>query len=398
MKHLLTALLTAALLLSLTACGQQEVPAAPAEPEAPVEEAIPAPPPPTREELEAQQIQDLLDAMSLEERVGQLFFPRCPADSAVEDVSTYHLGGYILFGRDFKDASDNWLTQDQLVSTLSGYQAAAEIPLLIGVDEEGGTVVRASRNPNLRERKFQSPQAVFAQGGMEAILADTAEKDALLHRIGINVNLAPVADLSTDPADFIYDRSFGQGVEATSAYVSQVVGQMAADSMGSVLKHYPGYGNNVDTHTGIAVDPRPLEQFQTADLLPFAAGQEASHGTAAVLVSHNIITALDPTLPASLSPAVHDLLRDQLGDVVAMTDDLAMDAVAAYAEDGSVAVLALAAGNDLIITSDYRTQIPLVIQAYEDGTLDPLELQAKCRRVLEWKQALGLLPPVEGID
>ena len=118
----------------------------------------------------------------------------------------------------------------------------------------------------------------------------------------------------------------------------------------------------------------------------------AGNGTTAVLVSHNIMTAVDESLPASLSPAVHDLLRDELGfDGVVMTDDLAMDAVAAYSESGAVAVMALQAGNDLIITTDYRTQIPKVLEAVENGTLSPDTIDTACRRVLTWKQALGLL-------
>lgn len=91
---------------------------------------------------------------------------------------------------------------------------------------------------------------------MEAVLADTREKDLLLSALGFNVNLSPVADVSTNPADFMYDRTFGQDAAATADYVAQVVSQMAEDGMGSVLKHFPGYGNNVDTHTGIAVDQR----------------------------------------------------------------------------------------------------------------------------------------------
>ena len=94
----------------------------------------------------------------------------------------------------------------------------------------------------------------------------------------------------------------------------------------------------------------------------------------------------------SLSPAVHQILRDTLGfDGVILTDDLAMDAVAAYAQDGAVAVMALEAGNDLIITTDYRTQIPRVIEAVENGTLSMDTIDTACRRVLTWKQALGLL-------
>ena len=326
MKRFLSAALAALLLLALPACGAQDVTEQP-----PVaEEEQPAPPPePTEEELAAQEIDDLLSSLTTEEKVGQLFFVRCPADSAAEDVAAYHLGGYILFGRDFTDK-----TADDVIQTIRAYQTAAAadtgIPLLIGVDEEGGTVVRVSSNPHLRSAKYPSPQKLLSQGGTEALVENTAEKDALLHGLGINVNLAPVADVSTNSGDFIYDRTFGLDAEGTSDCVTTVVEQMAADGMGSVLKHFPGYGSNVDTHTGIAVDQRPLEQFESADFLPVSAGMAAGNGTTAVLVSHNIMTAVDESLPASLSPAVHDLLRDELGfDGVVMTDDLAMDAVAA---------------------------------------------------------------------
>lgn len=388
MKRFLSAALAALMLLALPACGARDVTEQP-----PVaEEEQPAPPPePTEEELAAQEIEDLLSSLTTEEKVGQLFFVRCPADSAAEDVGTYHLGGYLLFDRDFTDK-----TADDVIQTIRAYQTAAAadtgIPLLIGVDEEGGTVVRVSSNPHLRSAKYPSPQKLLSQGGTEALVENTAEKDALLHGLGINVNLAPVADVSTNSGDFIYDRTFGLDAEGTSDCVTAVVEQMAADGMGSVLKHFPGYGSNVDTHTGIAVDQRPLEQFESADFLPFSAGMAAGNGTTAVLVSHNIMTAVDESLPASLSPAVHDLLRDELGfDGVVMTDDLAMDAVAAYSESGAVAVMALQAGNDLIITTDYRTQIPKVLEAVENGTLSPDTIDTACRRVLTWKQALGLL-------
>ena len=391
MRHF-SAALAALCLFVLTACGTPDsapassasapAPAASSAAVSPAEPDIAVP-----EKSEADALQSLLDGMTLPEKVGQLFFVRCPADNAVEDVTTYHLGGYILFGRDTKDKTAN-----DLIQTIRRYQDAAAIPLLIGVDEEGGTVVRVSSNPHLRSSKFQSPQKLFAGGGMDAVTADAREKDALLSALGFNVNLAPVADVSTSTADFIHDRSFGQDAGATADYVSAVTAQMSADGMGSVLKHFPGYGNNVDTHTGIAVDQRPLETFEASDFLPFRAGMDSGGDLTAVLVSHNIMTCVDDTLPASLSPGVHDILREELGfDGVVMTDDLAMDAVSAYAADGAVAVMALEAGNDLVLTTDYRTQIPKVIEAVENGTLDVSVIDTACRRVLRWKQALGLL-------
>lgn len=390
MRRLLAAMLTLLVLFSLAACG---APPTPEEPVPPVQEELPAvepPPPATEPEPPADPVEELLTSMSLEEKVGQLFFVRCPAENAAEDVSAYHLGGYILFGRDTKDK-----TADALIQTIQSYQDAAAVPLLIGVDEEGGTVVRVSSNPHLRASKFQSPQKLFAGGGMEAVTADAREKDILLDALGFNVNLAPVADVSTDPGDFIYNRAFGRDAAATADYVSAVTAQMAADGMGSVLKHFPGYENNADTHTGIVMDDRPYEDFVNGDFLPFLAGMEAGGSTTAVLVSHNIVECMDAELPASLSPNVHRILREELDfDGVVMTDDLAMDAVAAYAEDGAVAVMALEAGNDLVLTTDYRTQIPKVKEAVENGELDESVIDTACRRVLQWKQALGLLEAV----
>ena len=385
MNRLLAAMLAALMLLSLATCGSAPQTAEPSPAPAPPTAYEPSPAPVPEPPVDP--LEKFLDSMTLAEKVGQLFFVRCPAENAAEDVSTYHLGGYILFGRDTKDKTAN-----ELIQAIQSYQDAAAVPLLIGVDEEGGTVVRVSSNPHLRSEKFASPQRLYSLGGMERIVADAREKDVLLDALGFNVNLAPVADVSTNPNDFIYPRAFGQDAPATADYVSAVTFQMTADGMGSVLKHFPGYGNNEDTHTGIAVNERPYEDFVNSDFLPFSAGFKSGGAMTAVLVSHNIVECMDGELPASLSPNVHRILREELGfDGVVMTDDLAMEAVSAYAGDGAVAVMALEAGNDLVLTTDYRTQIPKVIEAVENGTLNKAVIDAACLRVLRWKQALGLL-------
>ena len=400
MNRLMAAMLAALTLLSLAACGSAPQTAEPAPEPSPPAAEEPAPPPepepePTPEELAAEQVETLLGSLTLEEKVGQLFFVRCPAENAVEDVSTYHLCGYILFGRDFQDSSGNWLTEEQFTQTIQQYQAAASIPLLIGSDEEGGSVTRASRNPNLFPNgPFRSPQYLLShqQESHNVFSADAWEKNNALLRYGINVNLAPVCDVSTDPSAFIYKRTLGQDALATASYVTSVVTAMRDCGMGSVLKHFPGYGNNEDTHTGIAVDERPYEDFVNSDFLPFSAGFKSGGAMTAVLVSHNIVECMDGELPASLSPNVHRVLREELGfDGVVMTDDLAMEAVSAYAGDGAVAVMALEAGNDLVLTTDYRTRSPKVIGAVENGTLSEEAINAACLRVLRWKQALGLL-------
>ena len=401
MKRILAVVLAALTLFSLTECGQ--TPPKPVTPDQQVEPAPTVPQEPVltpeeqaeQERLAAEQarekrLQTLLDSMTLEEKVGQLFFVRCPETNAVEDISTYHLGGYLLFSRDFKDG-DNWLTKEQFLEKIQSYQDAAEIPLFIGSDEEGGTVTRASRNPNLFSETFKSPQKLNYIGGIEEILRDTDTRSQELRALGINVNFAPVCDVSTDPKDFIYDRTLGQDANMTADYVRLVVPAMTEGGTLPVLKHFPGYGNNVDTHTGIAVDQRPMETFENSDLLPFQAGIDA--GAPFVLVSHNIVTCMDADLPASLSPAVHRVLRETCGfEGIAITDDLAMDAVQAYAKNGAVAVMALQAGNDMIITTDYRTQIPAVIAAVQDGTLDESVIDDACLRVLRCKDTFLRIP------
>lgn len=331
MKRFLAALLAALTLFTLTGCGKTENPAEPVTPGQAEEPAAPTEPEPTPEEIAEQErlaaekarderLQGLLNSMTLEEKVGQLFFVRCPETNAVEDISTYHLGGYLLFGRDYKDG-DSWLTWEQFIQKIESYQNAAAIPLFIGSDEEGGTVTRASRNPNLFSEPFKSPQKLNYIGGIEEILRDTDTRSRELRALGINVNFAPVCDVSTDPKDFIYDRTLGQDANMTADYVKLVVPAMTEGGTLPVLKHFPGYGSNADTHTGIAVDQRPMETFETADLLPFKAGIEA--GAPFVLVSHNIVNCMDPELPASLSPAVHKILREECSfDGIAITDDL----------------------------------------------------------------------------
>ena len=390
MKKGLAALLTLMLCLLLFACGEKKTDEPDGQPDTPTVAPTPAPPEQTPEELAEQRLNERIANMTLEEKVGQLFFVRCPETGAAEDVETYHLGGLLLFGRDYKDAGGEWLTQDDFTAAVQSYQAAADIPLFIGSDEEGGTVTRASKNPNLFSAPLPSPQELYTAEGMDGLLSTTRTYNEQLKALGINVNFAPVCDVSTDKNDFIYARSFGKDAQTTADYIAKAVTEYEAAGVACVLKHFPGYGNNADTHTGIAVDERSYETFETADLLPFSAGIAA--GAPFVLVSHNIVNCMDASLPASLSPKVHEILRGTLGfDGLIVTDDLAMDAVKSYAQDGSVAVLALQAGNDMIVTTDYRTQIPQVIAAVQSGEMDEREFDAHVYRVLHEKQALGLI-------
>ena len=117
-----------------------------------------------------QKAQEILNAMTLEEKVGQMFIARCPEINSVQKVKEYNLGGYILFSRDFSGK-----TRDEIIQNIQSYQSAAKIPMFIGVDEEGSSVNRVSTNPNLRSVPFWSPQELYAEGGFDLIQSDTQE-------------------------------------------------------------------------------------------------------------------------------------------------------------------------------------------------------------------------------
>ncbi|MCD7809817.1 MAG: beta-hexosaminidase [Erysipelotrichaceae bacterium] len=332
------------------------------------------------------QAEELMSTMTLEEKVGQMFIARYPTTANVIDqIKNENPGGYILFEKHFRDE-----TKESMLEKLTKCQDASNIPLLLGVDEEGGTVVRVSSITAFRNTKFKSPQTLYNKGGYDAIIEDSKEKSELLLSIGLNMNFAPVADVSTSSSDFIYNRSFGKDANETSIYVSTVVKTMNTSHIISCLKHFPGYGSNGDTHTDIIIDERDYETFDTSDFLPFSAGIESNAPT--ILVSHNVITCMDEDYPASLSRNVHDILRNELGFTgVIITDDLKMDAVQDYVQDGSAAVLAVQAGNDMIISSNFVKQKQEVVNAVNDGTISEEIIDTAVRRILAMKYAYSII-------
>lgn len=360
-----------------TVPSAQTVPTAtePTETSPPAATAPPAPDP----------VQDLLESLTLEEKVGQILLARCDQERALQDIETYHLGGYILFSEDFEQESP-----DSLRTRLKSYQQSSKIPMLLAVDEEGGTVTRISRFKAFRSSPFPSPRQTYKDGGLAGALATEEDKSLFLADLGLNVNMGPVCDLCSDPNGFMYQRSFGQTPETTGEFVAFTVDIMERFGIGSVLKHFPGYGNNSDTHVGIAVDSRSLAELEDQDLIPFQYGIRA--GCGAVLVSHTIVECLDADLPASLSPAVHDYLRQDMGyNGVIVTDDLVMQAITDRYGAGESAVLALNAGNDLLCSTDYAVQFDALLAALAEGRIGEERLDAAVYRVLKWKQDLGLL-------
>ncbi len=337
----------------------------------------------------AQIIETELSSMSNEQKVGQLFMVRNNGKGKLLDtVSQTYAGGAILFADEFKGK-----TADEVRDMIAEIQSSSDGKMIIAVDEEGGNVVRISSNPRLRSSRFLSPQRLYKKGGLELIVSDTQEKCELLNSLGLNMNLAPVADVCTSSSGFMYKRSFGKGAEETAEYVSQVVSTMKASPVASCVKHFPGYGNSKsDTHKGLDVNEKSLYELKETDLVPFDAA--IREGVDAIMLTHTVIENIDPDHPASLSADVVDIIRNDMGfQGVLITDGLEMGAIIKYSggDSGKVCVMAVLAGIDILCApknpvDDYNA----VLEAVNYGEISQERLDESVRRILKLKIRLGM--------
>ena len=292
----------------------------------------------------------IVENMSLNEKIGQLLLVRIPETNKIETITKYNIGGYILFQRDIDNK-----TKNELIDEIKSYQSNSTTPLLIAIDEEGGIVSRLSSNKNIVSSPFLSPKELYKNGGFDEIKKDAINKNNILKELGININLAPVADITTNSKSYMYERSFGNNKKETSNYIETVLSTQD-DELYYVLKHFPGYSNNLDTHTSISIDNRSYKTIKNNDFVPFKVGIE--NGGNAIMVSHNITSSID-NKPSSLSRNIHNILRNELHfNGIIITDDLSMSAIKGY-NSKTPYVDAIQAGNNLLIVSDY-------ISAYEE--------------------------------
>lgn len=321
-----------------------------------------------------------LKELSLEEKIGQLFLVRYDEKNDIQNLNKYKFGGYVFYKKDF----DNKSTVE-VQNMIKNLQENSNIPLLTSVDEEGGTVVRISTNPKLYNEPFKSPNKLYKEGNFELIKEDTINKSILLSNLGINLNLAPVVDVSTNKNDYMFERSLGESTELTSKYAKIVIETSKQYDVSYTLKHFPGYGNNLDTHIGSSTDTRSYESILKNDIPPFEEGIKS--GAEAILISHNIVTSIDALNPASLSNKVINLLTNNLNFTgIIITDDLDMGATNKI-KDASIK--ALLAGNTLLITTNYEN-VTKVINAVNNGTIDETLIDRLTFKILAWKYYKGL--------
>lgn len=353
--------------------------------------ATPGPPPPPPLSPDPKAIQAAMTAaaaMSDEQAVGQLLMPvaygadanlvtpdqaqsnqaYAAVDTPAQMVAAYHLGGLILMGQPGTETgigSDNVGSPDQVRALTAGLQAAATAdgapqPLLIGTDQEEGVVTRITAPATL----FPGNLALGAAGSADLAGAAATATGQELHAMGVNLDFAPVADVTAGPGNTVIgSRSFGADPAQVSSLTAAAVGGYQSEGVAASVKHFPGHGNtDVDSHVSTPVLEQSLQELTDRDLAPFRAGIAA--GAAMVMIGHLDVTAVDPGTPATLSSKVMTgLLRDQLGFAgVVVTDALRMPPVTDRLESGPAAVHAVLAGADLLL-------LPANLQAAYDGLL-----------------------------
>lgn len=338
-----------------------------------------------KEEIVLTKEEEILNSMTLEEKIGQLFIVRYENIDEEDEVKQYQLGGITFYGKDFR-----YEDKDSIIELINSLQSDVKIPMFMSVDEEGGSVARVSRWYQYRSEIFLSPRDYYEHGGLDLVLQMEEEKAQLLSSLGLNMNLSPVADISDKPGAFMYDRSLGEDAYTTAEFVCRTAKISADYGVGSVIKHFPGHGNNTDTHFYTTRDTRSLKELEENDLIPFQAAMD--EGNSAIMIGHTVVEALDDKYPASLSRKVHDYIRNQMHyNGIIMPDALDMDTVSSSFNGENVAVLAIMAGNDILCTSEYKEQYEAVLQAVKDNKISIEQIDESVLRILRWKMQLGII-------
>lgn len=335
-----------------------------------------------------EEAKQIVKQMTIEEKVGQLFWIGLNYATYPQQLSTMFPGGYILFGDNYKD-----YTEEQVLSYMYDIKNKTKIPLMFGVDEEGGTVCRVSLY--FREEKFPSPQDLYNKGNIDLINATEKEKRALLRKFLLNVNFAPVADVAKNKDSFIYKRTLGRGYEETGNYIRIVTNIAVKDGFGQCLKHFPGYGDNKDTHSEICYDDRTREDFEKHDLITFIAGIEAK--VPLIMVSHNVLTnfeGVNSTYPSSINKDLIGYLKNKLNfSGLAVTDSLTMLGVRNFCKENNIrcSVAAIQAGVDVVMTMDFENDYNDLLNAVKNKEIDMNVIDELNKKVLAFKLAYKII-------
>jgi len=308
---------------------------------------------------------EIVSGMTLEEKVGQMFFTPYRGDgSDLAALKNYHIGGFLYTG-DFFGATN----PENAPYVFRDMREASEIRPFQAVAEEGGIFVAVSKWPAFRNEPYKLPRALYDEGGLEAVMAQEDEKLMMLRNLGINMNFGPITNIATSPAVSIYEQTLGQDAEITKEYIRQLTLLYDECGVSSVLKYYTG--SNTDA---------------------FMMG--CYMGAPAVMMANSLVTgpdSVDQNLPLSLSRPWHNYLREELGfNGVIVISDIMSPVFDEYVQGEAKSIAAINAGNNMIWATDYENEIPAVIEAVKNGKIKMEDIDDSATRIITWKIRYGL--------
>jgi beta-N-acetylhexosaminidase len=335
--------------------------------------------------------------MSLDEKLGQMIMTESEQNTYSDDlnymITQLHVGGMIMY-------ESHLQTTSQARATTSLAQQNAKIPLLVSVDEEGGLYV------NRLEHIYGSRPGPTEISQTGSLVYDQQQGVKLAHdllTLGLNTDLAPDVDVSIIPGYDTVDRTFGTTADAVIKYAGPYIEAMQSHGLIACLKHYPGGLGNTpyDAHDILPTDNRSRDQIYATELAPYNTFINSTNPLmrpAMIMSTDVLMPAIDPVMPAELSHKfMTDILRTQFGyDGVVVTDALYMGGISDRWSEPEAAVLAIQAGNDMILSPMGSARTAAVIealrQALQDGRLSMARVNEAVARIIALKMQYHLLP------
>ena len=337
------------------------------------------------------EINTMIAEMTIEEKVGQLIMVGFEGTQANEAIETHirerFVGGVVLFSRNIQSPKQTAELTNELQRLAQS--TTRQIPLFIGIDQEGGWVIRLKEGATV----LPGNMALGATDSTE--LAERAGEitAAELAAVGVNLNFAPVMDVNNNPRNpVIGRRSFGESPELVSRLGVPYIRGLQRKGVLATAKHFPGHGDTtVDSHFDLPTVNHDLARIHALELQPFRAAIDAD--VAAIMTAHIIYPAFDPDRPATLSPTIlTNLLREELGfDGLLITDDMEMKAIDDRYQSGEAAVMAIEAGADIVMvlwTPTKQNEVfDALLSAVKSGRISQARLDQSVERILKSKAA-----------
>lgn len=342
------------------------------------------------DESQVDLIQDKIDSMSLEEKVGQMFIVGFDGfevdDNIINLIKNKKVGGIILFSKNINTVNET----KKLIENLNKLNGENKVKLFMSVDEEGGVVSRIPKEMG----HFESAWDVGATGDLNYAFEHGKAIGETIKSLGFNLDFAPVLDVNSNPNNPVIGiRSFSDDPEIVKKMGTEVYKGLKSTGVLGVGKHFPGHGDTaVDSHVGVPVINKSLEELKKLELIPFK--YAIDNGVEMIMVGHLYLPQLDKDYVASISKnIVTKLLREELGfNGVVVTDDMIMEGVKGKYPTNESAIKAIEAGNDLIIVSagiqDQNSAIGGVIEAVRSGVITEKRINESVYRILKLKNTI----------